>query len=511
MKSPLFTLSFAVVLTTALVNAQYGSVLWEDNFDTGSLQTDYWTHDIGNGMNGWGNGELQYYQEANAEVADGKLKIYAVRNENLFTSARLNTKDKVEVKYAKIEALIKVPKVDVGLWPAFWTMGANFNGDNWPACGEIDIMEVGQGIAGNKINERVVSAAHWLHGEPPEGVIAVFPGQRDTGSLLYNDFYLYTLDWTPNYLATYINGTEIWRMDIDAASCASCEEFHQPHFLQLNVAVGGGFTIGNHSSCGYSSTNYAGGCPVPTAANITASFPAAMEVEYVRIIHNGETEIFLPNGPDTTGSAQVTDKPSSAPSGAPTEQEPPRVASETDKPTDAPSSAPTEDNIEEFQEPPEATSVTDQPTKSPSEAPTPYDDDHYDDYYYYYHSSSSSKSGKMSGGKMSGGKMSGGKMSGGKMSSSKKGYSKDEIEALCSQEKPSGGGKMSKSMSKSKKSMSKSKKSDSSDYDRGEWEELCGSSTQVLTTGALEASAAPVWSPRFVASAILLLPALLWL
>ena len=39
-----------------------------------------------------------------------------------------------------MEARIKVPE-GAGLWPAFWMLGNTFNGRNWPAAGEIDIME----------------------------------------------------------------------------------------------------------------------------------------------------------------------------------------------------------------------------------------------------------------------------------------------------------------------------------------------------------------------------------
>ena len=59
---------------------------------------------------------------------------------NHYTSSRMKTKGKREFLYGKIEARIKIP-VGQGLWPAFWMLGANIDQVDWPACGEIDIME----------------------------------------------------------------------------------------------------------------------------------------------------------------------------------------------------------------------------------------------------------------------------------------------------------------------------------------------------------------------------------
>ena len=309
--------------TTTMAAAE---VLWQDNFDTPAApNSDYWSFDTGAG--GWGNNELQEYTTTNALVNDGTLKITAERQGDTFTSSRINTKDKVEVKYGNIEARIKVPNVANGLWPAFWTLGHTFPEVPWPGCGELDIMEVGQGSAGTLINNRIVSAAHWLHGDD---VIASWPGSLDFGSFLYDDFHVYKLEWTPEFLVTYIDDTEIWRMNIGLSECVSCEELHHHHFLVLNLAVGGGFTKGDHSSCGYSSSNALGGCPAPTPDEITASFPAVMEVDYVRIVANEHTQVYLPKPPqgDAVASNPVT----------------PAASSTTNAPTTFPTWSPTKDS-----------------------------------------------------------------------------------------------------------------------------------------------------------------------
>ena len=104
-----------------------------------------------------------------------------------FTSARIDTKDKVHVKYGTISASIQIPDVDAGLWPACWTLGES--DVQFPAMGEMDIMEAGQAAAvlGGKANSRIVSGAHW----EKNGTYSTFAGSRDFDTDLNNTF-LYT-------------------------------------------------------------------------------------------------------------------------------------------------------------------------------------------------------------------------------------------------------------------------------------------------------------------------------
>jgi hypothetical protein len=320
----------AVCLTTAAAQ----TLLWEDQFDTGTVPNpEYWSFEVGNGYNGWGNGELQSYEVDNAEVSDGTLKINVEKlDATTFTSARIKTEKKVEVLYGTVEARIKVPNVAVGLWPAFWTLGSNFDTVGWPAAGEIDIMEVGQGGAGSLINHRVVSAAHWKNLDDVNP--ASHPDFLDANMPLYDDFHLFRLEWTPESMSTYLDDDEIWRFDIGLDVCESCHEFHQPHYFILNVAVGGGFTVGNHSSCGFSPSNGGTGCPVPTAADITASIPAAMEVDYVRVTKNGEYgTVYMPTEAPSAAPLAPTTSPQTTL--MPTSEPIAQIALQTDAPTAA--------------------------------------------------------------------------------------------------------------------------------------------------------------------------------
>ena len=155
MKSYIFT--FLIVISD-FTSAQIGEVIWEENFD----DLENWLIETGNGSWGWGNGELQYYSDSNIEISEipgepGNNALHIVGKEesgpgivdqwgNLldYTSGKVTSKSKVSVKYGVIESRVQVPDIDLGGWPALWLLGtANYN---WPRCGEVDMMEMGQKI-----------------------------------------------------------------------------------------------------------------------------------------------------------------------------------------------------------------------------------------------------------------------------------------------------------------------------------------------------------------------------
>lgn len=261
-----------VCLSSCAVGTAQAQVIWSEEFNTGTApDPEVWSYDLG--ASGWGNNELQEYTSAsqNIRIDNGNLVITALKNESGFTSARIRTEDKLTFKYGRIEARIKVPDLADGLWPAFWTLGNNFSQVSWPFCGELDIMEMGSGasISQGVINRRVSSTAHWDN----DGSYASYGQFVDTASDLDDGYHIYSMNWTPEKITTYIDGQQVWAFRIKEDTCTSCSEFHQPHFVILNMAVGG---------------NYTG---LLGAGQITAATPAEMYVDYVRISDNGFTEV----------------------------------------------------------------------------------------------------------------------------------------------------------------------------------------------------------------------------
>lgn len=270
--NPRFGTAFMFLMILHFGSAPAQVLLWSDEFDTGS-QPDpaTWSYDLGG--HGWGNQELQNYTNEieNVSVADGSLHIVARRDGDDFTSARIRSEDKVAFRYGTVEARIKIPDLADGLWPAFWTLGNNFSSVGWPHCGELDVMEMGSSSAINDgvTNRRVGSTAHWEHqGSPAEYGLFL-----DAPADLNDNFHLFRMEWTPTTVTTFLDGEIIWVIDISPENCTDCSEFHQPHFMILNLAVGGSFT----------GRTFAG--------SITAPAPAEMLVDYVRIYDNGFTEL----------------------------------------------------------------------------------------------------------------------------------------------------------------------------------------------------------------------------
>lgn len=210
-------------------------IVFYDDFNTfdGSVWTKE-THE-----EGWTNQELQYYSPSQVSVGkDGSktvLILTACRSNGKIISGRINSKGKKSFKYGKIEASIKLAPTANGLWPAFWMMGDNTK--EWPACGEIDIMEMGDatGIADGTSKSRVNTAIHY-------GTIASTHQQEyfaaNTGiNLQDGEYHLYTLVWNKEVIEISVDGKHFHSFDI-----TDNPYFHDRFFILFNLAVGGSFT-----------------------------------------------------------------------------------------------------------------------------------------------------------------------------------------------------------------------------------------------------------------------------
>ena len=194
-----FGLLLLFVLFTSHLNAQNWQLLWSDEFNGNTLNSNNWTHEVGTGDWGWGNGELQYYQSDNSTVSNGKLTIEAREEPQgilgqwnvpyYYSSSRIITRNKFDFRYGKVEARIKT--IDgQGFWPAFWLLP---NGGCWPENGEIDIME--QWGSDGPTNT-TTGAAH--AGNGCEGSSVYQSWYASTNGSYADDYHIYSIIWYEN-------------------------------------------------------------------------------------------------------------------------------------------------------------------------------------------------------------------------------------------------------------------------------------------------------------------------
>lgn len=231
-------------------------LVWDDEFSGTRLNSNYWSAETGNGTNGWGNNELEYYRDSphNVFVSNGNLIIEA-RKESYggydYTSARIKTEGKFSFQYGRIDIRAKLPK-GKGLWPALWMLGSNINTVGWPACGESDIME----LIGSQPTT-VLGTLHWAS----TGGVDTFKTATYTTGDFSKQFHVFSMLWKQDTIQLYVDDNlylTFTKTDVGNANYP----FNAKQFFIFNVAVGG---------------------KLPGNPDSSTSFPQRMFVDYVRV------------------------------------------------------------------------------------------------------------------------------------------------------------------------------------------------------------------------------------
>ncbi len=258
----------------AQIDVVYNDLVWSDEFnDNGAVNSTNWFHQTQIPAGGsWFNGEVQHYTNelTNSFVSNGNLNIVAKKEPytsqgitKQYTSARLNSK--FSFKYGRVDIRAKAPNGQ-GTWPALWLLGKNINEDggffdaafgttNWPACGEIDIME--HGIFPNQPLNYVGSA---IHTTSSSGNTVNKGGIQ--ASDIQNNYHVYSMNWSPNQITFLLDGVIYYTYNPSVKNAATWP-FDAEQYLLLNVAMGG----------------FAGTIP----SNFTET---SMVIDYVRVYQN---------------------------------------------------------------------------------------------------------------------------------------------------------------------------------------------------------------------------------
>lgn len=228
------------------------TLAWNDEFTGKTINTNNWSFESGNN-NGWGNQELEYYtgRSQNAFVSQGYLIIEA-RAEAFsgysYTSARMITEGNKSFRFGRVDIRATLPQ-GKGIWPALWMLGDNINTVGWPACGEIDLME----LLGQEPN-KVYGTLHW--GASPVGQSYGTNKVLSTGTYA-DSFHVYSMIWTQSSIELLIDDISYFTMNT-----TDDQPFNLNFFFIFNVAVGGNW---------------------PGSPDATTTFPQRMIVDYVRV------------------------------------------------------------------------------------------------------------------------------------------------------------------------------------------------------------------------------------
>ena len=207
------------------------TLVWSDEFDGPEINSNNWTFEIGTGNWGWGNNELQYYQEDNTSIIDGNLVIEARRqtlDNSIYTSSRLITRGKQSFQYGRVDIRAVMPEGQ-GIWPALWMLGSNHLQVGWPTCGEIDIMEM---IGGEERDNVVHGTAHWNQ----DGHVSYGQSMTNVSGKLSEEYHVYSIIWDEQSIRWYFDDVNFNTIDITPAALSA---FHDDFFFIMNIAVGG--------------------------------------------------------------------------------------------------------------------------------------------------------------------------------------------------------------------------------------------------------------------------------
>lgn len=235
------------------VQDQEWKLVWSDEFNYNGLpDAEKWDYEEGFER----NEELQYYMKArkeNSRVENGHLIIegrkerkpnprigegWADWQKNRkfmdYTSASLITRNKFGFTYGRVEVRAKMPR-GRGMWPAIWTLGTNRGEVGWPRCGEIDIMEyVG------KQPDTIHANNHFANPDIKDKAVHKSAGRgKISVKEPYNNFHVYAIEWDEKQIMFFVDDKSYATFNIDLAGKGADNPFRKPHYLLLNLALGG--------------------------------------------------------------------------------------------------------------------------------------------------------------------------------------------------------------------------------------------------------------------------------
>lgn len=268
-------LTWLAFLASIPAPAAEWKLVWSDEFEKSGLpDPEKWDYETGFVR----NDEQQFYTRArkeNARVEDGVLVIEA-RKERWknpafdpeakgsgrrrrspefadYTSASVTTRGKAAWTHGKIEVRAKLPS-GRGTWPAIWTLGTSIRELGWPACGEIDIMEL-VGFDPGVVHANVHTRKYNHADRTGKGDKVKVPDASEA-------FHVYSVEWDAGKMDFSVDGKPYFTYRNERTG-PDAWPFDKDQYLILNLAIGG--TWGGQKGID------------------DAAFPQLYRIDYVRV------------------------------------------------------------------------------------------------------------------------------------------------------------------------------------------------------------------------------------
>jgi beta-glucanase (GH16 family) len=139
-------------------------------------------------------------------------------------------------QFGSIEVRAKID-TSLGAWPAIWTLGTK---GEWPNNGEVDIMEF------YRVQQQPAILANVAWGTATRFKAKWHTEIHPLGRFLENDadwpnkFHVWRMDWSKEAINLYIDDVLLnTTMLSETLNDNGTNPFLQPHYLLLNLAMGG--------------------------------------------------------------------------------------------------------------------------------------------------------------------------------------------------------------------------------------------------------------------------------
>lgn len=185
---------------TPFVPVEHGyELVWADEFNGTALDAAKWE------VRGVGPRALGFVSPEAVEVADGHLRLKALRKDGRILLGAVGTQGRFMARYGFFECRAQVQR-SRGIWAAFWIQSTEISKGEDPGVygAEIDIMECFRKLGPDIVSHNV----HWAYGpnqKSTRGMQSLLPGVGE-------GFHTFALEWTPEKYVFFVDGLKFYEV-----------------------------------------------------------------------------------------------------------------------------------------------------------------------------------------------------------------------------------------------------------------------------------------------------------